>query len=1348
VSETLVARAGGSKPFRVIPVLLPAATPPELGRLPAFLSATTWIEFKSSLDDEAAFHRLVCGIRGVEPGAGPGQAPLLGECPYRGLESFDDVHARFFFGRERLTQELVFKLRPSPSGEENRFLAVLGASGSGKSSLAKAGLIPALRKGELDGSAEWPITVFKPEHDPLESLAVALAGLDGSKPSAVAMQGLMGALRAEENTLHLTTRLALRNAPATRRVVLLIDQFEEVFTLCDDAAIRKALFANLVYAATITGGRTVVVLTMRADFYSKCGPYPALAAAMSEHQLLVGPMTDDELRQAIERPALLAGGEFESGLVELLLQDVSSNPGALPLLQFALTELWQRRDGRRMTVAACRAVGGLEGALKNRADDVLKTFDDTQRELCRRIFLSLTQPGEGTEDTKRRASFAELVPAGADPGEVQSVVGSLADARLVTTGDSKAPGTMSVEVAHEALIRGWGQLRQWVEADRAGLRTHRRLTETAREWELHDRDPDLLFTGARLATAREWSESHPGELSPAEVDFLAAGISAERKKKDDEIERARRLAEAEAERAREAVERAKERARNQRRIITGLAAGLTVALVLCGVAWWEYKQATIQTTHAQKAEQEAKDEAEIARAAKENVAMQAKNAADSEARAKEQAKHANALRLVAQADRHKRDEFDLALLLSVEAYHTERTYETQGSLLSTLTSNPSLRYYHRAHTAPVVGVTFSPAGETIASASWDRTVILWDVRTSKPRGAPLRGHTDQVLGLAFSPDGGTLASASSDRTVILWEVKTGEPRGVPLRGHTDSVTGVAFSPDRRTLASTSLDATVILWDVAEGKPRGAPLTGHTNQVLGLAFSPDGETLATASMDSTVIFWDVKARKPRGAPLQGSVGDFTAVAFSPDGGTLASASYLKTVVLWDVETRKPHGAPLRGHEGAVYAVAFTPDGRTLATASEDQTVILWDVKAGVLQESLRGHSGEVSAVAFSRDGRMVASASLDQTVILWDISGRGRLGSPLRGHSGAVGAVAFSPDGRALASASADETVILWDVKARKPRAAPLSGHTSAVLGVAYSPDGETVASASADRDVILWDVKTGKPRGAPLHRHEARVFGVAFSPDAGTLATASSDKTVILWDVKTGKPQGAPLQGHTDRVTSVTFSPDGRTLATASWDQTVILWDVKRRELSGAPLRGKMYRVNAVTFSPDGGTLAAASQDRTVILWDAKERKPRGAPLRGHADDVSGVAFSPDGATLASSSADGTVILWDVNTGKPRGEALRGHLAPVLGVAFSPDGETLASSSADQTVILWDVNPRSWESRATRIAGRNLSMAEWIRYIGPETPYRLTTPEFPPGEGVTQADLAAGSGTAQGRGSN
>ena len=362
--------------------------------------------------------------------------------------------------------------------------------------------------------------ILKPGRNPIESLAFALAGLPGGASLIKDTRDLLNikAFGDDQKSLHLFARLALREAPPSRRLVVLVDQSEEVFTLCEDEAARQALFDNLLYAATVADGQAIVVLTMRADFYGKCGSYPALAAAMSDHQLLVGPMTEDELRRAIERPALLAGGEFEPGLVEMLLQDVAGQPGSLPLLQFTLMELWGRREGRRLTVAAYKAIGELQGALEKRANEVLGHFDDAQRELCRRIFLRLTQPGEGIEDTKRRASFGELVPAGADPSAVEAVVRRLADARLITTeGDPKTAGEVSVEVAHEALIRGWGRLREWIDADRAGLLIHRQLTEAAREWEANGRESSFLYGGSRLVVAREWAKTHRDELNALEA---------------------------------------------------------------------------------------------------------------------------------------------------------------------------------------------------------------------------------------------------------------------------------------------------------------------------------------------------------------------------------------------------------------------------------------------------------------------------------------------------------------------------------------------------------------------------------------------------------------------------------------------------------------------------------------------------------------------------------------------------------------------------------------------------------------------------------------------------------------
>jgi hypothetical protein len=518
-------RVASRAAFRVIPVLLPGAERGERGRLPAFLTRTTWVEFRERLDDDDALHRLVAGIKGIAPGRGPGDVVYEGVCPYRGLQVFEAEHALFFFGREVATGWLVDELRPSAGlrAGGNRFLAVVGPSGSGKSSLVRAGLVPALRRGTLPGSAEWPIPVFRPGHRPLESLALILSRLAGPSDDPTVTLRLMDALAADQRQLHLTARLALTEAPADRYVALVVDQFEELFTLCRDEGQRRWFIDNLLYASAIEGGRTVVVLTMRADFYGKCAAYPDLAARITDHQMLVSPMVEEELRAAIERPAQLVGLEFEAGLVEALLRDVQAEPGALPLLQHTLLELWERRAGHRLTLDAYREIGGIQGAIAHRAEAIYAGFDTAQQAITRRILLRLTQPGEGTEDTRRRARLAELLPAEGQAADVEAAVQALADARLLTTGKDEQGGDI-VDVAHEALIRSWPRLRSWIDEDRSALRIHRQLSEAAREWERNNCDQSDLYRGRRLAETEAWAETHGDDLNPLEQKFLSASV--------------------------------------------------------------------------------------------------------------------------------------------------------------------------------------------------------------------------------------------------------------------------------------------------------------------------------------------------------------------------------------------------------------------------------------------------------------------------------------------------------------------------------------------------------------------------------------------------------------------------------------------------------------------------------------------------------------------------------------------------------------------------------------------------------------------------------------------------------
>jgi WD40 repeat protein len=708
--------------------------------------------------------------------------------------------------------------------------------------------------------------------------------------------------------------------------------------------------------------------------------------------------------------------------------------------------------------------------------------------------------------------------------------------------------------------------------------------------------------------------------------------------------------------------------------------------------------------------------------------------------AQHQTTQARSLALASSASVLRESRPDVSLLLADEAYRLSPRVEARSSMLAALTDarDPGVLAILHGHRDAVYSVAFSPDGHTLASASADKTLRLWDTRTQTQLGAPLTGHTNTVYSVAFSPDGRTLATASSDKTVRLWDTRTHNQVGKPLEGHTDQVDAVAFSPDGRTLASASLDETIRLWDTRSHEQLGK-LTGHTDTVVSVAFSPDGRTLASASWDETVRLWDTRTHKQLGGSLRGHTAPVENVAFSPDGRMLASAGDDDTVRLWEVRTHEPLGKPLRGHTRDVRSAVFSPDGRTLASASEDKTVRLWDVRTHEQLSKLGGHTDAVWSVAFSPDGRTLASASVDKTIRLWNARRQQPLGEPLNGHTEPVWKAVFSPDGRTLASASYDKTIRLWDMRTHTQLGESLADPAT-VESVAYSPDGHTLASASglptvpgaADKTIRLWDTRTHKQLGAPLTGHTSYVYDIAFSPDGRTLASSSDDKTIRLWDVRTHKQLGK-LRGHTGVAFRVSFSPDGRTLASAGGDfevsgggdTTVRLWDVRTHKQIGEPLRGHTDVVWSVAFSPNGRTLASASADKTIRLWDVRTHKQLGPPLTGHRDVVQSAAFSPDGKTLASASRDKTVRLWDTATHKQLGIPLRGHNDRVNSVAFSPDGRTLASASGDTTVRLWENllwrNAAELRTTVCKLVGSGLSRTEWKQYAA-GIPYHQTCP--------------------------
>ena len=1109
-------------------------------------------------------------------------------CPYRGLLAFQEQDRDYFFGRERFVDTLFRVVHQQP------LVALIGASGSGKSSVVFAGLIPQLREAGI-----WLIESFRPQSQAFYGLASALVRLLKPELDAIQQPGraaeLLQAIREGNLTLPQVVASILESHP-NKRLLLVIDQFEEVYTLCQDTQEQQQFVDALLAAVQSAPNRLTVAFTLRADFFSYVLNYAPFGEALQQHkpQLLSG-MNREEMQAAIELPAEKMGVKLEEGLTERILDDVKQEPGNLPLLEFALTQLWEKQSRGQLTHQAYEEIGGVAKALAKHAEAVYEQLSEADKKRAERVLIQLVRPGEGTEDTRCIASRDAV------SGDNWDLVTQLASSRLVVTGCEEDKGAETVEVVHEALIREWTRLRGWMEDNREFRTWQERLKGRMQEWEAIGRDEGTLLRGLPLAEAEDWLNKRNDELSPAERNFIQLSK--------------------------------KNHTQRRRRAVFAVTGSLVVALSLAGLAgvgWWNAAISEINS---------------LAKTSDALLNLEGREALKTSLKAVVQ------MGRTPLVDGDTRTQVELALLNTV---HNVAAPNALGG-----------------HTNSVYGVSFSPDGKRLASASFDNTVKLWNTTTGEEIKT-LKGHTDTVYGVSFSPDGKMLATASGDKTVKLWDTSTGKEIKT-LKGHTNGVFGVSFSPDGKMLASASGDRTVKLWDTSIGKELKT-LRGHTDWVWGVNFSPDGKRLASASGDRTVKLWDTSTGKEI-KTLNGHTNWVQGVSFSPDGKMLASASADKTVKLWNTTTGKEIKT-LNGHTDVVYGVSFSPDGKMLASASGDTTVKLWNATTGKQIKTLNGHTNWVQGVSFNPDGKRLASASFDNTVKLWDTS-TGKPIKTLSGHTNPVLGVSFSPDGKRLASASRDNTVKLWDTTTDK-KIKTLRGHTGSIQGVSFSPDGKILASVSDDRTVKLWDTSTGKPIKT-LSGHTNPVVGVSFSPDGKMLASASRDNTVKLWDTSTGKPIKT-LSGHTNPVLGVSFSPDGTMLASASVDNTVKLWDTS----TGKPIKtlsGHTNSVNGVSFSPDGKMLASASGDNTVKLWDTSTGRPI-KTLSGHTNSVFGVSFSPDGKMLASASNDYTVKLWDTSTGKEI-KTLRGHTNSVWGVSFSPDSKMLATASADNTVRLW-----------------------------------------------------------------
>ena len=1222
--------------------------------------------------------QIIYNYHGTEPSWADGVAPaplttVSGTVvsPYRGLAAFGPKDAPYFFGREDAVAAVLARMSRFANGPG--LLMVSGASGAGKSSLLQAGVLPRLQGVGLETApqaASWPCLVFTPGPAPLGELAAQVA------PRAGAVAGTMQReLAAHPEGFAFTARQAALAAGAAgrARLLMIIDQFEQLFTLCPDAAQQEAFIVALHAAATVPHGAgqlpaALVVLVVRADFETRCARFPQLADAVQDRYLLQ-PMRAEQLRSAITEPVKRIDARVDGDLVEQLMGEVRSRHqaagvGVLPLLSHALDQAWRGRPhgSKVLTVADYDRTGGIERAVADSAQRAYTSLTPAQQAAARPVFIRLTATTPDGIDTSRRATLVELTES-TNPNrviDVEAVLAAFTAERLLTLSDG------TVEISHEILLSAWPLLHDtWLAETHADRVVRTRLQNTATDWQDHHRDSSYLYKGSLLEAAGETAaraeadpDRHPS-LSPAERAFLHASRRAR--------ERAERL---------------------RHRVVALLAAALAVILVVATLA-------VIFGWTAQHQQQQA--------VLQRDAAISDELAARSEA--------------IGEADPR------VARLLSIAADRIHPSSDARYAML-TAAATPGINILV-GHTGAVTSVAYSPDGKTLASGSSDGTIRFWNAVTGRQVNSPLAGHAGSVNSVAFSPDGKTLATGSSEGTVVLWGVDTGREVGAPLVGHADQVNSVAFSPDGKTLATGSDGGsghgTLSFWKVATGKPIGDPIVIPDGAATSVAFSPDGTVLAVGTGHGTVRFWDVATGREVGTPLVDRAGYVTSVAFSPDGKTLATGSSDSTARLWNIAARRAIGAPLFGNDDMVTSVAFSPDGKTLATGGAGGSVWLWDVATGgEIGTPLAGHTGAVTSVAFSPDGKTLATGSTDKTIRLWNVTASHQVGTALAEGTSSPTSIAFSPGGM-LAISSGLGRVSLWSGATNHEILTLTAGHSGYVTSVAFSPDGKTLVGGTALGRVLLWNAASGRSVLTLSADRADTVTSVAFSPDGKTLA-ASVDGTVLLWDAVTGHKVSTLSAGPTSDLTSLAFSPDGKTLAGGTIEGAVQLWQVDTGYPIGTPFAGDTGAVNSVAFSPDGKTLASGSDDRTIRLWNVAAGRQIGVPLAGDTSAVTSVAFSPDGDTLASGSTDGTARLWDVATSRQIGAPLAGEPVSVTSVAFSPDGKTLATGSTDGTAQLWDVrfasNPAAFLCSSTA----TFTPAEWTQWIPAGPAYQNLCP--------------------------
>ncbi len=1144
---------------------------------------------------------------------------VSGECPYKGLSAFQPEDADRFYGREALTEELVRRL------QMQKVLVVGGPSGSGKSSLVRAGLIPALRAGAGPGGARCRIVVMTPGRDALAELYFQLVQALEQAP------GAERPMIRPEDLAHrpaLARRLA-HPTGAEPPLVLCIDQFEELFTLSPPA--QRQPFIEALSAMTDPADSQVrIVIAVRADYYAACAQVPWLAERFTDNQVLVGPMSPAELRRAITEPARRAGLYLERNRVDAIIDEAGNEAGSLPLISHALVETWMRRKGATLTLEGFRAAGGVAGAIAQTADVIFEQrFGEAEQAATRRLFLRLVSPGEGAGDTRRVVERTEI-ESDSEPSVMARVVEPLTEARLLT-GDKRV-----VQIAHEALLRSWPRLRGWIDEARDDLRVRQRLIRHAEEWRSADREPDLLLRGTPLLAALDWLAKNPDQAGAEVQAFIEA--SAEAKRQED--------ATAEEKRA-----RSRRLRRSAVAALSILAAGATAASVIAFLGYQEAQRNGLRAVLAT-----------------------------------EQADARFALALGAVANGLVESDPLLALFLAGEAVARADSeppgFDARVAMIAArqaLAGNGPFLLGSPIPVGDALSLALSPNGAFLAAGQRDGSIVIVDTATRMPVGAPLSGHEGGVEDLEFSPDGNRLVSSGDDGTIRLWPVKDGfVGAGEVVARFEDVVWGVTFDHVGRRIASVGEDGSVRLWNADTAAQIGAPLANRTGDFLSVAFSPDGAGLMVGNGEGQIWGWDIASGKPIMQPILGvHSSDVWELVFSPAGDRIATASSDGTSALVSYPEGKVVGHAFAPEDG-IQSVEALPDGSGLVGGGADGRVRVWDFHQGAtMAVSAVGHDRPITEIALSADGHLMATLGGDQAVRLWMLSKPISPDVERRVAGSTAKGVAIGDGGRLVAAGDETGLVQLW--RGDDPAPLDLAGHQRQVWALAFSPDGASLASADRAGEVIVWDVGSGAMRQRAKGDSGA-TWWVGFTADGKHLATAS-DAGVELWDADS-MTRAATLPQPSGQVTRAALSADGRLLATASSDGRLRIFDlVDDRLVREFPVIDVV--VWSVAFSPDGKLIASAGSDEVVSLWNTATGVQI-AGFAGHSGGATDVAFLADGVTLAVVDRSGQLHLWDVLSGRRLAPPIPAHAGASWRLAAQPQGNRFVTAGDDGRVRVWD----------------------------------------------------------------